>query len=281
MRTRRSAFTLIELLVVIAIIAILIGLLLPAVQKVREAAARTQSQNNLKQIALATHSCGDVNAGALPPIVSAITLGLAGQSGTFANTPGNIFFFLLPFIEQDNLYKLGYVVNSPTVIKTYVAPLDGTSNGNITGSGGGSGNYAANPLVFGTGVLTGTSITSMSLYGQAKLPATFKDGQSNTVMFAEKKGTCTSGGSAWAAWSSGTTGYVPAFNYLTGPVTLPEPPTQPEKACDSTRAHFLTLSGCQLGLGDGSVRSMSTSVSLATWIAVLTPNYGEVVPADW
>jgi prepilin-type N-terminal cleavage/methylation domain-containing protein/prepilin-type processing-associated H-X9-DG protein len=164
---RSSAFTLIELLVVIAIIAILIGLLLPAVQKVREAAARAKCQNNMKQLGLAAHNYHDAN-GKFPPAVQVALQPANGDQfmvSTYRPIPfgPNWAVFLLPFVEQDALYKSvdvgAYMKNlgsnaaanawrtiRSTVVPVYLCPSDDTTGTPFALNGGNwaRGSYAAN-----------------------------------------------------------------------------------------------------------------------------------------
>ncbi len=224
-RSSRRGFTLIELLVVIAIIAILIGLLLPAVQKVREAAARMQSSNNLKQIGIGLHAAHD-SQGAFPPVCvnqwSTFNEPNANKyqgpylpydSGTAGSDKTSFFYCLLPFIEQDNLHKdiNGYqfylmaqrksdgskMVGSDTP-KTYISPLDDSAYRTVNWSwpytGGGATyqmglvSYAPNLRVFGTGAKGWESWKVMWWHAGAGVAktGTVTDGLSNTLFVAEK-----------------------------------------------------------------------------------------------
>ena len=195
MKLRRCGFTLVELLVVIAIIAILVGLLLPAVQRVREAAVRLQCQNNLKQIALGLHNYHDVYEH-FP--------GAVDQGGPRYTS---MFVEVLPFIEQNNLYQQWNFTNpaangsdglAATVIKTYHCPsqpadifvvsLGGGSYAltNYGGNGGTQPYPAATSPADGVFYITGpTSLPKPNQAGTTILGIT--DGTSNTLFLGEKK----------------------------------------------------------------------------------------------
>ncbi|MDY3551525.1 DUF1559 domain-containing protein [Gemmata sp. JC717] len=214
----RRGFTLIELLVVIAIIAILIGLLLPAVQKVREAAARMKCQNNLKQIGLAAHNYEN-SRGGLPPVAYDDTK-MEDQTPTFplqlptGQLPRSIHFILLPYIEQENVQTkydptkdFRDLVNRPLAqsrIPVYVCPSapggDRTRSFGVTGFGGGTvTGYVTDYLVFARcrSTINTTTLLSSSVnssWSTATRPNVdtpivgITDGTSNTILMVEAAG---------------------------------------------------------------------------------------------
>jgi prepilin-type N-terminal cleavage/methylation domain-containing protein len=340
-RAPRRGFTLIELLVVIAIIAILIGLLLPAVQKVREAAARMQSQNNIKQLALACHTASD-QRGCFPLVhdvhwAQGITSGpwtvARASSGQLGH--GSFYWFLMPFIEQQNL--AGPTLNQfqeanikfPNQPKTFVSPLDPSIGGgklsstqqywhfgpsNYSGETACT-SYAINYQVFadrGCMFPSGNAITGVGwppTWHNSRNPGNITDGSSNTILFAEKMMVvrnantsnrevgnaiifcpeCPIGspaGSAATGWGNGS---YPLFNHInvtfntaTQRVEFPkfQVGVTPQNA-NPNLAHALSAAGVMVGLGDGSVRSVSPGISNDTWIRACDPADGLVMNSDW
>jgi len=219
MKQKKSGFTLIELLVVIAIIAILIGLLLPAVQKVREAAARTTCVNQLKNISLAVGNY----EGTFTKFPGMGTNATALATPTPDQYFGSFFTQILPYIEQESLQKLlitttttyTTVVNgvtlSNTPIKILVCPSDTSVSNGVLPNGKGATSYVPNTQVFGNSnsanaTLIATTCALRSTYNMGSLSN--RDGTSNTITFFEQYASAgaagASGQNAWAMPVYGT-----------------------------------------------------------------------------
>jgi prepilin-type N-terminal cleavage/methylation domain-containing protein len=253
----RRAFTLIELLVVIAIIVVLIGLLLPAVQKVREAAARSQSSNNLKQIVMGVHNAVSVGNQPLPPSFGIYT-GVTRKA--------SVFYHVLPYIEQQNVFN-AYNANpdqgvpNGTPIKTFVAPLDQTNPGNDTHT-----SYSSNAAVLG--VTDGGTVRLTDL--------TQGKGTTSTVLFMERFSSTgvpaaynhhwphtNAGGTCLFSTFLGSSANFPSPNFSCNPSSIgPAPTGNTADGVPATQsATAFTSSGFQVGMADGSVRTISTGIT--------------------
>jgi prepilin-type N-terminal cleavage/methylation domain-containing protein/prepilin-type processing-associated H-X9-DG protein len=284
-KASRRAFTLIELLVVIAIIGVLIALLLPAVQKVREAANRTKCLNNLKQIGLAAQLCQD-EQDRLPP-----------QWGEYADGIGSLFFHLMRNIEQGNLYRQCPVFNGfydsrkdpkgdtglGQPIAIYICPSDQYQASVDQQIGWWGSSYAGNFQVFGAvpdlvgkphtyGPQTTTSTWANVLHwqGMPRLPASFPDGTSTTILFAEKMAVVAlrwdfldDGQPVFAAWQLG-----PESMFLTNP----NPFNRTAFVAQGPHPGVLNV-----GMADGSSRSLAQTLDPHVWWALCTPQGGEPI----
>lgn len=197
----RSGFTLIELLVVIAIIAILIGLLLPAVQKVREAAARMSCSNNLKQLGIAVHSYHDVT-GYVPYNGQRAVATNNGVANPNVADSGTWAYQALPYIEQENIYRLwtfdtatfpGTNTAHHLLIKTYICPSRNrgkgfkTLGGDANRASGSITDYAINTRINAPSTnVFGTNNGGTNAVNQRRTLVGITDGTSNTIMIGEK-----------------------------------------------------------------------------------------------
>jgi len=302
--SRRSAFTLIELLVVIAIIAVLIGLLLPAVQKVREAAARMSCQNNMKQLGLALHQYNDL-AKSLPKADSGIYPSPQGKQRGW-------LIYLLPFLEEENRFKqidlnkggldntgnFGGSVSNLSVIqqnlKVVMCPSDGTVDTPQLGQDQAAsitlavGSYAQNVgdhmngagstgapgfPIYGNGATTyATTRGVMSRYGYGAKFSEVKDGLSNTYFVGEViPAYC-----AWQDWgyqNFATTAWPLNYanaQFQAGTLTRSGNPSE----CIVFRSFH--TGGANFLFGDGSVRLLTDFIDYNLYRALASRAGGEV-----
>ena len=295
-----AGFTLIELLVVIAIIGVLIALLLPAVQKVREAAARTRCLNNLRQLGLAIANYASAHNDQLPPSSARTVVTGAAPEGF---GPVSLNFLLFPYLEQDVVFNAAIAPPAghpnagaiqttgslfvSTPMKVFICPSDSSisegltnyTNSGLAPAGYAVCNYAHNIALYATP-------TAPDYYRAAFTIANIPDGTSNTISFIEHIGNCGSSFNSTRDLPSGPHGTSNTSTEGGHVATGGTNPALPligvtQSTCTDSGASSAHSGVIIVGLVDGSVRSMTGGITQTTFYRLLNPADGQINGPDF